>query len=126
MREATGIAAGRRPSYQETEVGMVDNRTRVLLILSRDIVDRARVFAGKTTIALKLPVSLQIVLRALIEEGLRRDDDPALLATVAGQARAVRHKRTVARRRAAEVSARNLRSGPPRGMREPRPQQRRM
>jgi hypothetical protein len=125
MRGATAVAAGRRPSCQETEVEVVDDRTRVLLILSRDVVDRARVFAGKTTIALKLPVSLQIVLRALIEEGLKRDDDPALLANVAGQARAVRHKRTVARRQAAEVAARNLRPGNPPGMRERRPQQRR-
>jgi hypothetical protein len=47
---------------------------------------------------LKLPVSLQIVLRALIEEGLKRDDRPALLANVEGQAKAVRHKRSMARR----------------------------
>jgi hypothetical protein len=30
--------------------------------------------AGKTTAALKLPVSLQIVLRALIEVGLKQED----------------------------------------------------
>ena len=44
-----------------------------------------------------IPVSLQIVLRALVEEGLRRDNDPALLANIEGQAKAVRHLRTVAR-----------------------------
>src|SRR5438876_10389216 len=77
---------------------MADNKTRVLLILSQDALDRARVFAGRATITLKLPVSLQIVLRALIEEGLKRDDHPALLANVEGQAKAVRHKRSMARR----------------------------
>ena len=74
---------------------MFENRARVLLILSQDALDRARVVAGKATTALKLPVSLQIVLRALIEEGLKRDDHPALLANIEGQAKAVRHKRSV-------------------------------
>lgn len=77
---------------------MVENKTKVLLILSKDILDRARVLAGKTTTALKLPVSLQIVLRALIEEGLKRDDHPALLANIAGQAKDVRQRRGAARR----------------------------
>ena len=77
---------------------MFANRTSVLLILPQDIVDRARVLAGRTTTALKLPVSLQIVLRALIEEGLRRDDDAALIANVEGQAKAVRQIRSSARR----------------------------
>jgi len=36
-------------------------------------------------------------LRALVEEGLRRADDPALLTNIEGQAKAVRHLRTVAR-----------------------------
>jgi len=49
---------------------MFENETRVLLVLPQDVLDRARVLAGKATTALKLPVSLQIVLRALIEEGL--------------------------------------------------------
>src|SRR2546422_2174377 len=40
------------------------------------------------TITLKLPVSLQIVLRSLIEEGLKRDGHPAFLANIEGQARA--------------------------------------
>jgi len=76
---------------------MLTNKTRVLLILPQDLLDRARVLAGKATTTFKLPVSLQIVLRALVEEGLRRDHDPALLANVEGQAKAVRHLRTVAR-----------------------------
>lgn len=59
--------------------------------------DRARVFVGRATATLKLPVSLQIVLRALIEEGLKWDGNPALLANVEGQAKAVRHIRRVAR-----------------------------
>ncbi len=76
---------------------MFTNKTRVLLILPRDVLDRARVLAGKATTAFKLPVSLQIVLRALVDEGLRRDSDPALLANIEEQAKAVRHLRAVAR-----------------------------
>jgi hypothetical protein len=77
---------------------MLTNKTRVLLILPQDLLDRARVLAGKSTTAFKLPVSLQIVLRALVEEGLRRDHEyVALLANIEGQARAVRRLRTVAR-----------------------------
>jgi hypothetical protein len=56
---------------------MFENRPRVLLILPQEAMDRARAYAGKATMALKLPVSLQIVLRALIEEGLKREDNPA-------------------------------------------------
>jgi hypothetical protein len=77
---------------------MFVNKTRVLLILSGDLLDRARVFAGKATSALKLPVSLQIVLRALIEEGLKGRDHRALRANIEGQARAVRHIRRRTRR----------------------------
>src|SRR5438034_6153376 len=91
---------------------MADNKTRVLLILSQDALDRARVFAGRATITLKLPVSLQIVLRALIEEGLKRDDHPALLANVEGQAKAVRRLRSVSRQRGrAEAEPEGRRSG---------------
>src|SRR3989442_6233181 len=75
---------------------MLTNKTKVLLVLTQDLLDRARVFAGKATTALKLPVSLQIVLRALIEVGLKRDNHPALRANVEGQAKAVRHLRSVA------------------------------
>jgi hypothetical protein len=76
---------------------MLAKKTRVLLLLPRDLLDRARVVAGKATAAFKLPVSLQIVLRALIGEGLKRADDPALLANVEGQAHAVHQIRTAAR-----------------------------
>ncbi len=44
-------------------------------------------------------VSLQIVLRALIGEGLKRERHQALLASIEGQARAVRQKRSGERRR---------------------------
>jgi len=76
---------------------MLETRTKVLLILSQDVLDQARVVAGKATIALKLPVSLQIVLRAFVEEGLKRDDHPALLANIESQAKAVRRTRSMAR-----------------------------
>jgi len=99
---------------------MLEDRARVLLILSRDALDRARVAAAKATISLKLPVSRQIVLRALIEEGLKRDH-PALRANVEGQAKAVRYARSMARRVGAEGGRRNLPSGSQRGLssREP-------
>ena len=74
------------------------DRSRVLLILSRDILDQARVIAGKATIALKLPVSLQIVLRALLEEGLKRDGQAVFLARIESHANAVRDTRIMARR----------------------------
>lgn len=91
---------------------MLQDKTRVLLILSQDALDRARMFAGKATINLKLPVSLQIVLRALIEEGLKRSDNPALLANIESQAKAVRYARSVARRGGAGNGAgRNRQSG---------------
>ena len=76
---------------------MFEKRTKVLLMLPPDVLDRARVLAGKATAALKLPVSLQIVLRTLIGEGLKREDHPALLANIEDQAKAVRHKRSLAR-----------------------------
>jgi hypothetical protein len=77
---------------------MVTNKTKVLLVLTQDVLDSARVLAGRATTTLKLPVSLQIVLRALIEEGLKRDNHPALFANVEGQAKAVRHQRSMAGR----------------------------
>ena len=72
---------------------MLENATRVLLILSQDLLDEARVLAGKTTTALKLPVSLQIVLRALLEVGLRRENHAAVVASVESQAKAVHQQR---------------------------------
>lgn len=92
---------------QQTEVAGLDNRARVLLILSEDVLTEARVLAGKATVKLKLPVSLQIILRALIEEGLRRQNHPALLANIEAHANTVRRARRLARLQA--------KSGPPRG-----------
>src|SRR5574341_2647582 len=103
--------------YYPTHGGgaMLENKTKVLLILPQDVLDRARVLAGKATTTLKLPVSLQIVLRALIEEGLKRDGDRALLANVEGQALAVRRLRSLARRAGgAEGGRRGLQTRSPR------------
>jgi hypothetical protein len=83
---------------------MFENETRVLMILPRDLVDRARGLAGRAPMSMKLPVSLQIVFRALIEEGLKRPGDPALLANVGRQAEAVRRIRSEGRRRPAVPS----------------------
>jgi len=77
---------------------LLENKTRLLLILSQDALDQARVIAGKSTTALKLPVSLQIVLRALIWVGLKRESHPALFANIESQARAVRLRRVGPRR----------------------------
>ena len=79
------------------------DKARVLLILPQGDLDRARVLAGKATTILKLSVSLQIVLRALIEVGLKRDGDPALLANIESQAHAVRRIRSAARRRGTQA-----------------------
>ena len=77
----------------------MDDRARVLLILSGDVLARARVLAGKATVKLKLPVSLQIILRALIEEGLKQERHPALLANIEAHATAIQRTRRLARRR---------------------------
>jgi hypothetical protein len=91
------------------------DKARVLLILPQDLLDRARVLAGKATTVLKLSVSLQIVLRALIEAGLKRDGDRTLLASIESQAHAVRRIRRAARRRGrAQTERRRLPSGIPR------------
>jgi len=92
------------------------SRAKVLLILPSDVLDRARALAGKATATLKLPVSLQIVLRALIEEGLKRGDGPALLDNFDRQARAVRDIRRAARER-----SRSARPPGPAGRPAPRP-----
>ena len=92
---------------------MLENKAKVLLILSQDTLDRARILAGTATTALKLPISLQIVLRALIEEGLRRVDQPSLVADIESQAKAVRAQRSGAWRtaRAARPNPRELAKG---------------
>ena len=89
---------------------MLENRTRLLLILSQDMLDQARVIAGRATTALKLPVSLQIVLRALIWVGLKRESYSALVGNIESQARAVRQKRSGARRAG---EGKQLRTGSP-------------
>ena len=78
---------------------MFESETRVLIILPRELVDRARGLAGRATVSMKLPVSLQIVIRALIEEGLKRPTNPDLVANVGRQAATVRRIRSEARRR---------------------------
>jgi len=90
-----------------------DDETRVLIVLPRDLVDRARGVAGRATTSMKLPVSLQIVLRALIEEGLKRPGDPALLANVGRQAETVRRIRSEARRQPTVGSAPRRRGAQP-------------
>jgi len=77
---------------------MFEDKARVLLILPQEILDRARVFAGEAMTKLRGPVSLQMVLRALIDDGLKRDRNGAILANIEGQVRAVREVRSHARR----------------------------
>ena len=89
---------------------MLKDRTTVLLILSRGSLDRARALAGRATAALKLAVSLQIVFRALIEQGLKRND-PALLRNIERQAQAVREIRAAARRVARRAATRPTTKG---------------
>jgi hypothetical protein len=99
---------------------MFENEARVLMVLPRDLVDRARGLGGRATMSMKLPVSLQIVFRALIEEGLKRPGDQALLANVGRQAETVRRIRSEARRRPATPGAqggRTARSRPAAGAR---------
>ena len=73
---------------------MFENKTRGLLVVPQEVVDRARVFAGSATTKFKRPVSLQMVLRALIDEGLKRDGDRAVLANVEEQLQAIRRIRS--------------------------------
>jgi hypothetical protein len=99
---AVPVAIGTRPGLRPPparSLMILENRTRLLLIVSQDVLDQARVIAGRATTALKLPVSLQIVLRALIWVGLKRESHQALLVNIEGQARAVRLQRSGARRR---------------------------
>jgi hypothetical protein len=85
--------------------GVNDSRAKVLLILPSDVLDRARVLAGRATTELRLPVSLQIVLRALIEEGLKQRHSRPLLASLERQATAVRDLRRAVRARARSAAA---------------------
>jgi hypothetical protein len=78
---------------------MFIDETRILIILPRRLADRARGLAGRATVSMKLPVSLQIVLRALIEEGLKRPTDPPLLGNIGRQANTVRQIRRAAHSR---------------------------
>ena len=73
---------------------MFQDTTRVLLVLPQAVLDRARVFAGEATSRLKRPVSLQMVLRSLIDEGLKRTGDRAVFANVEAQVQAVRQIRS--------------------------------
>lgn len=93
---------------------MFHDEVRVLIVAPRELVDRARALAGRATISMSLPVSLQIVLRALIEEGLRRPGAEGLLANIRRQAETVRRIRSEARRstaRAGRLRDRPARSG---------------
>lgn len=99
---------------------MFENESRVLLILPQEVLDQARALAGKATTALKLPVSVQIVLRALIEQGLKRESDRRLLANIGTQAQAVRRIRTLARRGGGVDGLRRAVPAGPRGVSRPR------
>ena len=94
---------------------MFDSETRVLVILPGELLDRARALAGRATTSLRLPVSLQIVLRALIEEGLKEPKDPDLLANMNRQAETVRRIRREARQPLAARKTRGLASRGRRG-----------
>ena len=85
---------------------MFASEARVLLILPQEVLDRARVLAGKATSVLKLAVSLQVVLRAVLDEGLKREGDRKLFGNIEHQARAVRRIRSQAGRGRAEASRR--------------------
>jgi hypothetical protein len=91
---------------------MFEDRTRTLLILPQGVLDDVRVLAGKATTALKLSVSVQVVLRALLEEGLKRDGDRSLLANIEAQAQAVHRIRSLGGR----ARRRDSRSGNGRGV----------
>src|SRR2546422_1277401 len=78
-----------RSDRQKGELSMFEDKTRVLLVVPQEVLDRARMFAGAATTRFKRPVSLQMVLRALIDEGLKRNGDRAVLANVEEQVQAV-------------------------------------
>jgi len=84
------------PVRRNWEISMFEDKTRVLLVIPRELLDRARVFAGSATTKFKRPVSLQMVLRAFIDEGLKRDGDRAVLANVEDQIHAILRIRSAA------------------------------
>jgi hypothetical protein len=77
---------------------MFEDRTKVLLVIPQEVLGEARAFAGEATSKLKRPVSLQMVLRAFIDEGLKRDGDKAVLSNIEAQVQAVREIRSRAGR----------------------------
>jgi hypothetical protein len=91
------------------EVAMFEDKARVLLVLPQAVLDRARVFAGEAITQLKGPVSLQMVLRALIDEGLKRRDR-TIVVNIEGQMHAVRAIRS-RNRRPVVAASRSERAG---------------
>jgi hypothetical protein len=77
---------------------MFEDKTKILLMIPQGLLDQARVFAGEATRKHKRPVSLQMVLRALIDEGLKRGGDRAVFANVEAQVQTVRRIRSRAGR----------------------------
>ena len=97
---------------QNGEMSMFEDKTRVLLVVPQEVLDRARMFAGAATTRFKRPVSLQMVLRALIDEGLKRDGDRAVLANVEDQVQTVlRIRSAVGRAGSARRSERDRPAG---------------
>jgi hypothetical protein len=90
-------------------------RGRVLLFVSENVLGQARVLAGEMTATLGLPVSLQVVLRALIEEGLEQRRHPHVSGRIEAHANAVREARRMAR-----AGPRRAAPRPGRGARRPR------
>jgi hypothetical protein len=85
-------------THPRAEVTMFEDKAKVLLMVPQEVLDRARGFAGEATTKLKRPVSLQMVLRALIDEGLKRNGDKAVLVNIEAQVQAVRQIRSRAGR----------------------------
>jgi predicted lipid-binding transport protein (Tim44 family) len=90
---------------------MFEDKTKVLLMVPHGLLDRARGFAGEATSKLKRPVSLQMVLRALIDEGWNRNGDGAVLVNIEGQVQAVRRIRSRAGRESGKKDQRMPQSG---------------
>src|SRR5205809_1506698 len=94
---------------QNGEMSMFEDKTKVLLVVPRGVLDRARMFAGAATTRFKRPVSLQMVLRALIDEGLKRNGDRAVLANVEAQIQAIMRIRSAVAVGRADSARRNER-----------------